>query len=554
VRAPHPRGQDGPVGSTGHGGDRQRTALTWCWHEQTPRWAEHPEPEGRAGVKLGVSRRRLGTDDRRSAVVAARPSPASSERPVRVPIWGSVLLGTLGYWGMVVTGTRLGPLPNPPSGQWWFHLPPGHLGLLRVLFYVGAALAVAGWLGVGVEARRGRLSTPVALLALVLWSVPLLLGPPIFSKDIYSYIGQGLIAHRGLDPYSIPPSALGHGPLLNSIASVWRHSPAPYGPVFVELARGVTVAVGSSIVPEVLALRGVEVVGMVLLAIFVPRLARQVGTDPQLATWLGVLSPLVLLSYMASGHNDCLMMGLVVLGVSLWLDDRRVVALVLCTLATMVKASAGAAVIFLVADELRLEGGRRRVWRLAVDAAVVVATVVGATLASGLGWRWLLPSNLRIPAEVRIDATPTVSLGTAINRLLGLVHLHVAQSGTITVVQAVAGVLAAAGAVWLLWRVRRDNLVRVLAVVLLLAVLAGPTLWPWYLSWGLILLATTSSQTSKVLVVAAAASILLAGPVGSAQLSGYWYWPVAITAVVGCAWLASGRRWTRVLLRPSSAP
>jgi len=509
-------------------------------------------------VKLGVSRNRLDPDQLRPPVVEPRPGDATfrpvARPPRRAPLWASVVGGTVGYWGMVVTGTRLGPLPNPPSGQWWFHLPGGHLGLLRVLFYVAAAFAVAGWVGVGVEARRGRLSTPVAVVALVLWSVPLLLGPPIFSKDIYSYIGQGLIAHRGLDPYSFPPAALGHGPLLNSIASVWRHSPAPYGPVFVELARAVTAIVSSAIVPEVLVLRAVEVAGMVLLAIFVPRLARQLGTDPQVATWLGVLSPLVLLSYMASGHNDCLMMGLVVAGVSLWLDDRRLFALVLCTLATMVKASAGAAVIFLIADQLRLEVGRRRLRRLVADAAVVVATVVVATVPSGLGWRWLLPSNLRIPAEVRIDATPTVSLGTAINRLLALVHLHVAQSGTITVVQAVCGVLAAAGALWLLWRARRDNLVRVLAAVLLLAVLAGPTLWPWYLTWGLILLATTSSQHAKVLAFAAAASILLAGPVGSAQLSGYWYWPVALATVVGVAWLGSGRRWARVLLRPSNVP
>ncbi len=134
---------------------------------------------------------------------------------------------------------------------------------------------------------------------------------------------------------------------------------------------------------------------------------------------------------------------------------------------------------------------------LAKVSAVPATTVVVVTVVSGLGWRWLEPTNLRIPAELRIDATPTVSLGVAISRVLAVVHIHAAQAGTVTVVQSVGGVLAAAAAVWLAVRFRSDNLVRVLAVLLLVVVLAGPTLWPWYLTWGLVLLAATRSQRSR---------------------------------------------------------
>jgi hypothetical protein len=471
---------------------------------------------------------------------------------LRIPLPLSVGLGVLGYSGMVVTGTRLGPLPNPPVGVWWFHLPAGHLGLLRVLFYVASVVAIAGWLGVGEAAWHGRLSLRAGMVVLACWSVPLLLGPPIFSKDVYSYIGQGLIAHRGLNTYVVSPSVLGNGPLLRSIASVWRHSPAPYGPLFVEIARAVTAVVGTSIVPEVLVMRGLEVSGMALLAIFLPRLAKRVGVDPAIALWLGVLSPLVLLGFMASGHNDCLMIGLVVAGVSLSLEGRRVLGLVLCALGAMVKAPAAAAVVFLAVDELRVTGAGRRLRVLAKVVAAPVVTVVVVTLATGLGWRWLQPSNLRIPAELRIDATPTVSLAVAISRVLSVVGIHVHQAGTVTVVQSVGGVLAAALALWLLWRFRTENLVRVLGVVLLVVVLAGPTLWPWYLSWGLIVLAATSSQRSRVLMVAGAAAMLIAGPVGTPQLTGYWFWGVSLTTVLGCAWLLSRRRWTSVILGPSS--
>lgn len=477
-------------------------------------------------------------------------SAPSRRRTPEVPLPLSVGLGLLGYLGMVVTGTRLGPLPNPPVGAWWFHLPAGHLGLLRLIFYVASALAIAGWLGVGQAARRGRLSMRAGLSVLACWSAPLLAGPPIFSKDVYSYIGQGLIAHRGLNPYVVSPSVLGNGPLLRSIASVWRHSPAPYGPLFVEIARAVTAVVGTSIVPEVLVMRGLEVAGMVLLAIFLPRLARQVGVDPVLALWLGVLSPLVLLGFMASGHNDCLMIGLVVAGLSLSLEGRRSVGLVLCALAAMVKAPAAAALVFLAIDELRGSGGGRRAWRTLAKVVVVPAvTVVAVTLASGLGWRWLEPSNLKIPAELRIQATPTVSIAYALKRLLAVLGLHVQP---VSAVQTAGGVLAAAIGLWLLWRFRTENLVRVLGVLLLVVVLAGPTLWPWYLSWGLIVLAATSSQRSRVLAVVGGGAMLIAGPVGTPQLSGYWFWGVSLVTVAGCAWLLSRRRWTSVILGPSS--
>jgi alpha-1,6-mannosyltransferase len=450
---------------------------------------------------------------------------------------------------MVVTGTRLAPLPNPPVGAWWFSLPDGHTGLLRILFYVSTVVAIAGWAGVGTVAWKGRLSTKAAVGVLSAWSVPLLLGPPLFSKDVYSYVGQGLIAHRGLNPYSVAPAVLGNGPLLRSIASVWRHSPAPYGPLFVEMARAVTSVVHGSIVAEVLVMRAMEIAGMALIVVFLPRLATRFGADPGVALWLGALSPLVLLSFMASGHNDCLMMGLVVAGVAVSLDGRRSLGLILCTLAAMIKAPAAAAIVFLAVDELRSSGfGRRAYGVLAKVVAVPAATVVAVTLASGLGWKWLEPQNLRIPAELRIQATPTVSLGVAVSRVLALVRIHASQAGTVTAVQTIGGVVALAAALWLVVAFRRDTLVRTLAVVLAIVVLAGPTLWPWYLTWGLVLLAATRSQRSKVLALTGAFAMLLAGPVGTPQLDGYWYWAVSLVTVAGCAWLLSHRRWSTVVL------
>jgi hypothetical protein len=250
------------------------------------------------------------------------------------------------------------------------------------------------------------------------------------------------------------------------------------------------------------------------------------------------------------------MVGLVVAGVELSLGGRRALGILLCALAAMVKAPAAAAIVLLALDEVLAVGwGRRAVAVVARVVGVTAATVVGVTLASGLGWRWLDPTNLRIPAELRIDATPTVSVGTAVSRVLNLLRIPAGVHASITVTQTLGGVIAAAGSLWLLTRVRRDNVVRVLAVVFALVVLAGPTLWPWYLTWGLVLLAATRSQRSRVLIVTAAFATLLAGPVGTPQLAGYWYWPVAVITVAGLGWLLSRRRWAGVLLdQPVATP
>ncbi|MGH9043589.1 MAG: polyprenol phosphomannose-dependent alpha 1,6 mannosyltransferase MptB [Acidimicrobiales bacterium] len=475
--------------------------------------------------------------------------PAASARAARAQLIGFGALGLLGYFGMVLTGTRLGPLPDPPRGMWWFSLPSGHLGTFRVLFYLCAAMVVGGWLGVGLLAQRKRLGVRAAVLLTGVWSSPLLIGPPIFSKDLYSYIGQGLVAHAGFDTYTRAPAVLGNGPLLESIASVWRHTPAPYGPLFVEIARAASSSVQGSIVSQVLVMRATEVAGMALLVVFLPRLAACLGADRPLSLWLGVMCPLVLLSFMASGHNDCLMLGLLVAGVALHMEGRRLQGLVVCSLAALIKAPAAAAIVFLAVDELRRPRYALRKWVVVLEAAgIAIGCAVVVTVASGLGWGWLRPSNLMTAADLRIDATPSVSVGLAFSRVL-----HTPAAGTITTVQSIAGLFVAVGFVWLVFRFRHANLVRMLAIALALVVLAGPTLWPWYLTWALVLLAATSAQRSRVLGFVGALAMFLAGPVGTPQLSGYSYWPVALATLGACVWLATGGRWRTVMLEPKAS-
>ena len=457
-------------------------------------------------------------------------------------------VGTCGSIGLAVLGTRLGAIPRPSDDRWWFHVPGGVSTPASLGFYASVVLLIAGWVGVGYHARAGRLTVSRSWVILALWGLPLLVGPPIFSRDIYSYIGQGLLANHGLNPYSVPPSALGNSPLLASIASVWRNTASPYGPLFVTVSRAAASISGGSLVVQVLAFRLMELLGVVMIMVSLPRLSRRLGTDPGLALWLGALSPLALFSFIASGHNDALMVGLLLAGVMLALDGRLAVGLVLCALAATIKLPAAEAIVFLAVDQFRAAGGAKR-WRVVLEAVAVPCLVVAAvTVAAGLGWTWLGPTALHVPTELRVLSSPSVSLGAFFHAILHAVGIPVALSATVTATQLVCGLLAVAGTVWLVCNAHRLDVVRVLGLALLLIVVGSPTVWPWYLMWGLAILAATAAQRSKVLAAVAGLSMLVVGPGGAPMLSGYAYFVVAPLLLAACVWLIWDRHWRIVVM------
>ena len=328
-----------------------------------------------------------------------------------------------------------------------------------MLFYLSVALLLAAWLGVGCQARAGLLTTGRARTVLGLWALPLALGPPLFSRDLYSYVSQGVIAHAGLNPYAVGPSVLGPGSLLASVAPAWRHTPAPYGPLFVTASRWLAAAFGTTLTSEILAQRALEIAAMAVMTWSLPRLARNLGADPGQALWLGVLSPLALFSFVASGHNDGLMLALLVTGLALVTEQRLVGGLVLCALAATVKLPAVLALVFIAVSELRDRSARDRIVRAAKMGLVPPAVVIAVTWACGLGWRWLSLSSLRLPAESRDLPTPSVAIGTFLFHVLHLLKLGVRETSAISVAQGGCALIAVGVIVWLATKVRASNMV-----------------------------------------------------------------------------------------------
>ena len=471
-------------------------------------------------------------------------SQTSSRVSSSLVLW--VLGGTIGSIGMSVFGTIVGSIPSPSTVTWWYFITLHGTLLADVLFYFFVVMLVASWLGIGLHARRGTLLVKHCWVTLCLWGVPLLLGPPMFGRDLYSYVAQGLIAHQGMNPYHVTPEILGAGPNLDSIASVWRDTIAPYGPLFLSLSRGLVSLVGSSLVVQVLVMRSLEIIGFVLVMVFLPRLARLQSVNPGVALWLVALSPLALTSLIASGHNDALMIGLVVTGVLLALEGRLAIGFGICAVAASIKLPAAAAILFLGVDEYRRADHSRRL-RILFDAIVLpTAIIVGITLAAGYGWTWLGPQALKIPGMVRVLMTPSVSLGSFAYSILDLVGVHVVSHTMVSIFQAICAVGTLCACAWLLVNAQKLNVVRALGLALLLFCIGSPTLWPWYLMWGISLLAATSAQRSRVLVILAGFSIFLVDAAGTPTISGWGVYitgPLVIAAVI---WFVKSRHWEKV--------
>jgi len=123
----------------------------------------------------------------------------------------------------------------------------------------------------------------------------------------------------------------------------------------------------------------------------------------------------------------------------------------------------------------------------------------------------------------------------------------VAESATVTVTQAVFGIGALFACGWLVLTVHRHEVVRSLGLALVLVVVGSPTVWPWYLMWGLVLLAATTAQRSRVLWLVAALAMALVGPGGTPRLNGAWYVVASVATLGALAWLIRDRHWRQVV-------
>lgn len=274
-------------------------------------------PSGRATVRAptGVLRPAL-----------APLGPPATRRSLRSTSLG--VCGIVGFLGSACVLLGVAQAGSPFSvraaGAWFFATSggsrrPTSTGFLGVmLVYAGIVLMLGAWFEL-VRTVRRQPSIPMARLVaiLVAWVAPVLVMPPVFSRDVYSYAAQGEMVQRGLNPYARTPSALRGGRFLDLVDPLWRHVPAPYGPAWERFSGAIVALSHHDVWLAAAGFRLVALAGLGLIAWAVPSLARSIGRPGSVAFALAALNPVVLLVLVGGAHNDALMLGLLVAGCAL---------------------------------------------------------------------------------------------------------------------------------------------------------------------------------------------------------------------------------------------
>ncbi|MGO9157261.1 polyprenol phosphomannose-dependent alpha 1,6 mannosyltransferase MptB [Mycobacterium sp.] len=429
---------------------------------------------------------------------------------------GTVLMGI----GALGAGAR--PVVQDPTfGVRLLNLPSRIQTVSLTMTTTGAVMMALAWLMLGRFALgRRRMSRGDLDRTLLLWVLPLLIAPPMYSKDVYSYLAQSQISLQGLDPYKVgPASGLGLGHVFTlSVPSLWRETPAPYGPLFLWIGRGISALTGQNIVAAVLCHRLVVLIGVGLIVWATPRLARRCGVAEVSALWLGAANPLLIMHLVAGIHNEALMLGLMLAGAEfalrgidsprLWPTSWRrigpdweplgmlLAGSILIILSSQVKLPSLLALGFVAAALAYRCGGTLQALLLAGTGMTALSLAVIAVVgwASGLGFGWI--NTLGTANVVRSWMSPPTLLALGTGQVGIVLGLGDHTTAVLSLTRGIGVLIIMVMVAWLLLAVFRGRLHPIggLGVALGVTVLLFPVVQPWYLLWAIIPLAAWATR------------------------------------------------------------
>ncbi|MBB4910719.1 polyprenol phosphomannose-dependent alpha 1,6 mannosyltransferase MptB [Actinophytocola algeriensis] len=471
-----------------------------------------------------------------TAEKAADPEPHAPPHPR-----GTIVLGTVGSVVLLLASfaAAAGSVRHPFLGGSldWLNYGHGHM-LAELVTYLGYGLLAWAWIRLGRLVLTDRVRTRSVLVAAACWTVPMLFAPALFTRDVFSYLAQGAVALQGFDPFTVPPTVLGYSSeILGNVHPFWQGTPAPYGPLFILLAKGTVWLVGSHVYAGIVVTRLIEVAGLALLVWALPGLVRHLGGKLPVAAWLLLAGPLTVVHLVGGPHNDLLMIGFLAAGTLLVLDRRHVLGIAVVTLGVAVKASAGIALPFLVwVWAARLPSTRWRNFVRATACAlgvfVVVFAVVSLAAWVNLGWLTMVNASSRLVNWL----SPPTALGELVHGLVGI-FVDVSRDPFVTVTRILGLVVLVVLVVrqWWLARAGGPDAVRRAAIALLLVAVLSATMLPWYLTWALALGAALPWKP-RWLAVAAGVSVFMVAPYSASGEQLLYEWPLMIAAIALSAW------------------
>lgn len=479
-----------------------------------------PEPLGLAAlVRSGWSRLELS---------------GVSLGPLVLGLVGSlaVFTGGIGCAGILITGPNLGAGPFSALGDEYGR------DVATVIFYLGLGIMVWAWVRLGRGVLAGQVGGRTVVACAGSWLVPMLLSPPLFTRDVYAYLAQGALALHGFDPYTVGPDVLS-GPIADNVDRLWQATGSPYGPLFLVLAKAVVAITGNGVISGVLLMRLVLLSGLALLVCALPGLVGHLGGRTSVALWVAVANPLVLTQLVGGPHNDLLMVGLLAVATLLVLDGRHAAGMAMAAGAVAVKASAGIALPFLVLIwAARLPGDRWARIGKAATASLAITVTVYLTSNWALGVPLTELPDLTAPLRIVDWLSASTGVGEVLHRSFGWAT-GAGQTSFVAITRLLGLVALAVLAARQCWLTRAGGTeaARQMAVVLALAAVLSPTALPWYFTWALAMAAALPWTTRALSLLTAGSVWLMIVDYPNGQI-GLSDWPY-LAAGAGFATLAA---------------
>jgi hypothetical protein len=383
---------------------------------------------------------------------------------------GLIASGSLIAVSAAGTGVLL-PASVRPVPRWL----AGAFGHNGIDLGLGGLIAVLGLMFVSYAVTiRGlnQLSARAVLIGVAGLHAMVLLAPPLLSTDIFSYVAYGRLgALHGANPYLHGPSAIALDPLYPFIGAQWIRTPTAYGPLFTALSY---LLVPFDIAANVFAYKVIAAISSLWIIVVVWNAARLRDLDPVKAVAFVGLNPVLVVYGIGGGHNDLLMLAILVTGLYMLLQRRERTGGALIVFAAAIKLTAGLLLPFALAGNAGRRGAAHRRHRLLLGAGI--GTALTATLSFalfGTGPLHLLGTLQSIQSQGGVN-----SIFGVISTELGIGRLG---NG--------AGLVLAAGFVaivmWLLRRVWIGKLDWITAAgwATVAMLIATGLLVPWYVAW-----------------------------------------------------------------------
>lgn len=422
------------------------------------------------------------------------------------------------------------------------------VGTILTLF--GLFLLVEAWLRLRPTRREALDRRQLRHWAvLLIMAFPLLIGPPTFSHDAYSYAAQGWMLHNGINPYEVGPGVL-PGQFADQVSWEWRETPAPYGPLALRMSHLLVLMAGFDPIWSALLQRIPALIGVGLIGWCVPRMARWMGVSRSAASWFAVLNPILIIDFIGGMHNDSLMAGLMVYGIWLTMrlsgtsEARRsgarailpwIPGAILVGVAASIKQPAFLAAVALpfIVQAWSTWAPKATAWaaaRALLSLGVAVGSFAVISVLTGLDFGWL--NAVHVPATVD-TVSPTTIVGYAIQYPINWLGLDPSGRAAIMAMRAVGWGLFAVGTVVLAVRFLGTKPVHFTAWSFIWFGLCAPALHSWYMLWGGVLFPLTR-PAQKWLRAAIVVTVILLGyaAMNFSLRNGPWLLAVLLIAAI----------------------